>query len=241
MWQGIDLAILAVAEAMPDHATPPARMSGGDRTDTDMSKWGDLTVLDNPFYRSADEGEVSGWCGSGAPKWLVEMLEQSIGYARRCVEDCGGNAAWIAVFLVAFERLERLMRWSPIPDLEPLGVARELVLKHGSLLGREAAKALVDLPPLPLEECDPGVVEAELLEVLNAAEYQALLVEHMPLEDAALAQGRLGQLVESVESEPWRFSSLAKRASEHIVDWMIPPTDPRWMVWSAVARTARDG
>lgn len=71
---------------MPDRATPPARMSGGDKPlwDADMSRWLDdlvvkqgmydmseveidrsvLTVLKNPAYVSADYGDANCVCGT---------------------------------------------------------------------------------------------------------------------------------------------------------------------------------
>lgn len=53
----VDYDLLAIAENMPDHATPPARMSGGDRPvwDADMSWWLDDMVVhqgDKPWERS---------------------------------------------------------------------------------------------------------------------------------------------------------------------------------------------
>ena len=70
----VDYQLLMIAQNMPDHATPPARMSGGDMPmwDADMSYWMDdvvvhrgeefwqvsvswdrskLTVLRNPRYK----------------------------------------------------------------------------------------------------------------------------------------------------------------------------------------------
>lgn len=77
----IDYAALMKARSAPDHATPPARMSGGDRPmwDADMGFWMDdvvfygdgygvsfdrskLSILSSPRYKCADAVAVSGAC-----------------------------------------------------------------------------------------------------------------------------------------------------------------------------------
>ena len=82
----LDISAYFKAREMPAHATPPARMVGGDapRWNADMDKWMDdmeveenetyndtsvkwnknnLTVLRNPAYKSADSVVVSGEIG----------------------------------------------------------------------------------------------------------------------------------------------------------------------------------
>jgi len=55
----------------PDRATPPARMSGGDKPlwDADMSRWldDDLSVKKNPAYICADYGDANCVCGEINP------------------------------------------------------------------------------------------------------------------------------------------------------------------------------
>jgi len=50
----VDYQLLMIAQNMPDHATPPARMSGGDMPmwDADMELWETYTIYSNPGYIS---------------------------------------------------------------------------------------------------------------------------------------------------------------------------------------------
>ena len=230
----IDLAELRARQRV--RGMKPARMPTGSQKAT-------FTVEKVSDLRAGRVYTEKGYCGTISHTIIsMDILRKAYERVQLVGESGGGPelSAWVVTFLAELARLDR----TDPPGLDQeeshdlINAARRLRRDRGQHLGRLAAEALGDLPDVPPANADPMIAELELLDLLEAAEAQALILEYLPDKDAKAVRDRREDLIVQLQLEPERFAPASAAASRRIAEQQITPFDSSWQIWTLAARAA---